>query len=296
MTEPHAKRRALILREHPSVCDLFGTEPSTKFIAVMLVMVQIACAVMSTQLTWPMYLFTVYAIGATASQALFLVNHELCHDLVFSRHRRNVWFGYFVNLPTVFPYTASFRTYHIDHHRHLGHEGLDVDLPTRRESAMFGTLFGRLAWLSVQVIAYSVRPLLVNPKAVTPDVVANACVQAGFNLALYAVAGPRPFAYLLACTVVSGGLHPSATHFLSEHTAGALDSPLDTFSYYGAINRVTLNVGYHVEHHDFTKIPWSRLPELKRRLPEHYDLPAYASWTQPFAHFLWGAPRRMRRY
>eukprot|EP00121_Abeoforma_whisleri_P010500 Awhi_evm1s9685 len=40
--------------------------------------------------------------------------------------------------------------------------------------------------------------------------------------------------------------------------------PPHTYSYYGWLNDLTLNVGYHVEHHDFSQIPWTKLPELKR--------------------------------
>jgi sphingolipid delta-4 desaturase len=44
---------------------------------------------------------------------------------------------------------------------------------------------------------------------------------------------------------------------------------------------ITFNVGYHNEHHDFPRIPGSRLPLLKKMAPEYYDnLPSYNSWTK----------------
>jgi sphingolipid delta-4 desaturase len=61
----------------------------------------------------------------------------------------------------------------------------------------------------------------------------------------------------------------------------------ETNSYYGWLNRIALNVGYHNEHHDFPSIPWNHLPDLKRAAPEAYDtLGSHASWSKLLWQFL----------
>ena len=91
--------------------------------------------------------------------------------------------------------------------------------------------------------------------------------------------GPNALLYLFASFWFSvGGLHPLGGR--ADPGAFHPDPDQETLDYYGALNLVALNIGYHNEHHDFPDVPWRRLPELKRMAPEFYNgLKTHKSWS-----------------
>lgn len=76
----------------------------------------------------------------------------------------------------------------------------------------------------------------------------------------------------------------------------------ETYSYYGPLNLVTFNVGYHNEHHDFPYVAWSKLPELRKMAPDFYDhLATYDSWSKVIYDYImrddispWSRTKRMK--
>jgi sphingolipid 4-desaturase/C4-monooxygenase len=115
---------------------------------------------------------------------------------------------------------------------------------------------------------------------------ANLAVQLTFDYFLVHTFGIRPIFYLLFSSFFAGSLHPCAGHFIAEHYLWD-GLPQETYSYYGPLNILAYNVGYHNEHHDFPSVPWTRLPTLRALAPEYYDtIPSHPSWPMVIVNFI----------
>lgn len=302
--EPHATRRDIIQKAHPEVKKLFGPDPRAKYWCFATVMLQIICACYCARAStsWLQFCVIGYVIGGTCNHSLTLAIHEMSHNLFFKSAKYNVYFSYVANWPLVIPYSASFKKYHLEHHRYQGVDGVDTDVPTAFEGFFFTSPFRKFLWVLFQPFFYAIRPLVVNPKPLEGKDFLNILTQATFLLALYRVGGPGALGYLLFSTFFGLGMHPCAGHFISEHYTNIASSdgvhktghspirsdgvekgdklyPDETFSYRGILNLVSYNVGYHVAHHDFPYVPGSRLREVEKLAPEYYEhLPSTKSW------------------
>jgi len=70
----------------------------------------------------------------------------------------------------------------------------------------------------------------------------------------------------------------------------------DTFSYYGPMNSILYNGGYHVEHHDFPRIPYRKLPVLRKMCAEYYDtIPHHMSYFEVMFRFIFNHPGLYQR-
>ena len=285
--EPHKERTRSLLRNHPEVRTLIGRNPYSFLLILGVVIFQTSIAVALRDQPWWLALAAGYLIGAFASHSLFVLIHECAHNLVFRSRAGNILAGIVADLPNVVPSSVSFRSYHLKHHSFQGDYDLDADLPSRWEARLIGSsMAGKALWLLLFPVFQALRPpRLREIRFATPWTFVNWAAVFGYDALLIALAGPGAFLYLCFSFLFSIGLHPLGARWIQEHYLTS--PPQETYSYYGALNIVALNVGYHNEHHDLPSVPWNRLPRLRALAPELYDgLVWHRSWAGLLWHFL----------
>ncbi|WFD03103.1 hypothetical protein MOBT1_001792 [Malassezia obtusa] len=290
--EPHRTRRMAILKAHPEVKKLMGHEPLTKYVVMSVALLQVGLALTMYAfgihpLDWR-FLLTAYVIGGTANQHIFLAIHEITHNLAFKSIRANRILAIIANLPIGIPYAMMFKPYHIEHHKHLGEDGIDTDMPTTVELYCLNNVLGKAFFATFQLLFYALRPGFVRVQKLTGWHILNISMQLLFDAVLFEACGRSwtPLLYLLESSFFAGSLHPMAGHFIAEHYMFS-NIEQETWSYYGPLNILLYNVGYHNEHHDFPSVPWTRLPALHKIASEFYTvLPYHTSWTMVILEFI----------
>jgi sphingolipid delta-4 desaturase len=286
-SEPHRIRTKEILKSHPHVRKLIGKNPMTIFAIIGLVAFQVTGAILLAHQPWWLIFVAAYFLGAFADHSLFVMIHECAHRLLFKSPEANRWAGMLANMPQIFPSSVSFERYHIKHHSFQGIHELDADLPNRWEAKLINNYFiGKVIWLLFYPLFQVFRiSRLKEIKPFDKWVAANWTVQILFTFAICFFLGPKAFVFLLASFFFSVGLHPLGARWIQEHYL--THGEQETYSYYGGLNLVAFNVGYHNEHHDFPSVPWNKLPQIKNTAPAYYDsLSSHRSWTKLFFRFL----------
>ncbi len=279
--EPHIQRTKEIIRKYPEIKKLMGRNPNTFYYTFGIVAMQLGIAFfLRDQACW-VVLIAAYCVGAFANHALFVLMHEFTHNMVFKNRTANLWGGILCDLPNAFPTSVSFRKYHLKHHAFQGHYEIDADLPSEWEAKLIGSNFlGKSLWLALFPVFTGLRtPRLKEIQFANKWVFINIISVVVVNLAVYYFIGWMGLLYMAASFSFSIGLHPLGARWIQEHFMVA--PPQETYSYYGILNKVAFNVGYHNEHHDFSYVPWNNLPKIRAIAPEYYDTLVYhTSWTK----------------
>ncbi|KAF9515137.1 hypothetical protein BS47DRAFT_1376351 [Hydnum rufescens UP504] len=286
--EPHRSRRMAILKAHPEVTKLMGYEPLTKWIVLVVITLQIGVAYLlrNTHPSTLIYLLLAYVIGGTANHNLFLAIHEITHNLAFKGVKSNKIFAIVANFPIGLPFAMMFKPYHLEHHKQLGEDGVDTDLPTRFEALLLRNVAGKAFFATFQLLFYAIRPGFLRSQKLTVWHFLNIGAQIAFDLLVVRTMGKGVLVYFIMSSLFAGSLHPCAGHFIGEHYLWD-GQEQETYSYYGPLNILAYNVGYHNEHHDFPSIPWTRLPKLRALAPEIYDaIPSHPSWPMIIFNFI----------
>jgi len=275
--EWHAERRKAILRAHPEVKSLYGRDRATALWIAGVAALQIALTFFAGHLSWPAMLAFAYFIGAFPAHALGVLVHEAGHNLVFRSTAANKLLAIAANVPLGAPAAIEFRAQHALHHRHLGDaDGKDTQAPTRHEARVVKSGVAKLVSFTLGRFYFKSRP--ANHVAFDRFMAINWIACIAYGIVVLWLGGPKAFCFGLVAGLAAFGPHTTGARRLSEHLTARRGQP--TNSYYGILNRISFDVGYHVEHHDFPNIPWRRMRALKKMAPEFYN-PLYAvrSWT-----------------
>ncbi|KAI8379868.1 fatty acid desaturase-domain-containing protein [Choanephora cucurbitarum] len=293
MDEPHLKRKhAMSLKYKDRIQNLYGSDIRSLWIATVINVVQFSLAYFfGTQKTnhWSTFFLATYCVGGTATGIAGVLIHEACHNLITGSSVGDRLAGLYINAILPVPIAQSFRRYHIQHHTWQGVEGMDPDLPLNWEKNLIqGNSLKKVLWILIYPVMYVVRGLVIQQKrGHSPKKWEwiNLSFILIIDLLVYLVCGPKGLLYLLLSLWFGYSLHPGAAHFIQEHFT--FDDGQETYSYYGFLNIPFMNIGYHNEHHDFQKIPWSKLPALRALASEYYDTLSYhTSWLKVHWKFI----------
>jgi sphingolipid delta-4 desaturase len=286
--EPHRARTRQILNAHPEVRELIGRNPMTFVWILGCVGFQIGMAFLLREQSWWWVVAAAWFIGAFPSHTLFVCIHEAAHNLIFKTRIGNVFAAIVANLPSILPSAVTFRNHHLKHHAFQGIHELDADIPDYWEARLLRNYFiGKVVWLLLFPVFQIIRTFRCMEIAVIDrDVVLNIICQFAFDALFIYFFGWHALGYLALSFWFSIGFHPLGARWVQEHYL-VLDQNQETYSYYGPLNGINMNVGYHNEHHDLPSIPWNNLPKLKAAAPEFYDnLLAHTSYFKLFFTFL----------
>ena len=144
--------------------------------------------------------------------------------------------------------------------------------------------------------------MFILPKPIHHLEIINLIIALTFDGLMYYFFGGKTALYFIISTFLGLSIHPISGHFIAEHYV--FNEGYETYSYYGPLNAITYNVGYHNERkkinrfvftikyqlildHDFPYIPGRNLPKLRQIAPEYYNnLPSYSSWTKVLYDFV----------
>ena len=282
--QPHPGRARAIIKAHPEVRQLMVRNPWTALIAVSIVAMQTAIAFGMGQLGfgyWWLSLVIAFCVGAFGNHANYVIIHDATHNLIFRSPGWNKMVALIADLPNLAPGAMGFRVYHLKHHSHQGDYEWDADLANHWEARLVGNSWYRKAiWLMLFPFFQVTRPPRLKAiKMWDRWFSINLACAVAYDVAIVYFCGWAGFLYLVFAFLFSIGLHPVGARWIQEHYTYDFDQ--ETFSYYGPINMVALNMGYHNEHHDLPSIPWNNLPKLRAMAPEFYsNLKFHSSWSR----------------
>eukprot|EP01100_Stratorugosa_tubuloviscum_P009319 TRINITY_DN38_c3_g1_i1.p1 TRINITY_DN38_c3_g1~~TRINITY_DN38_c3_g1_i1.p1 ORF type:complete len:336 (+),score=130.66 TRINITY_DN38_c3_g1_i1:112-1119(+) len=266
----HAKRREILKKTHPEIEKLRSYDIGIAIWTVLLFLSMTFLSWLFSESSWFLVISVSYIIGASIDHALWVLIHELTHNTAFQSKSANKLFLIIANIAHLFPSGFSFRHFHRQHHSNLNEIYADPDVPCELEARIFSkNSFTKIIWLFVYPILTILRSNRYKQDFMDRWFILNWIVNAIYSFTIFHFFGIKAISFLVIASFFCIGLHPLGARWIAEHFAVSPNQ--ETYSYYGFINKIAFNIGYHNEHHDLPWVPASRLPELRAIAPELYD-------------------------
>jgi sphingolipid delta-4 desaturase len=288
----HAKRRREMLAKYPQMEKLFRTKVDDIWNGIILILLGSLQALTAYYCAnYPFWLTVLLAstVGAFAAHGIQALTHEMCHSVGKSGGRVKI-FGVGVGnictraacATTNFPWSMYYEQYHTKHHSYTGTQpdadGIILFRSWHQPPLSFfkDTTVGKILWTAIfSVLIYP--SFCIHKKLLDtahPPSVNYEGVAVAFQLFIYMFGGGSyglVYLHLSAAFSLGALCHPYWGFWLIQHMPNKDGTQL-TLSYTGSRLWHILNFGelYHVEHHDFPRIPWTRLHLCQEIAPEYY--------------------------
>ncbi|CAF0929044.1 unnamed protein product [Rotaria sordida] len=155
--------------------------------------------------------------------------------------------GHDWHINTSISISITLKKYHLDHHRFQGHIIYDTDISTHLEIFLFSSRFGKLIFLIIIPFLYSCRSIFILSNTIHYVELINLIIVFIFNSLIFSFFfNIKTSLYFLLSTIFGFSLHSISGHFIAEYYV--FKQGYETYSYYGPLNAITYNVGYHNEH------------------------------------------------
>jgi sphingolipid delta-4 desaturase len=291
--EWHTRRRRMILSTHPEIRNLTSLPADFYFMltsALLLLHLGVGATIAVYAHTSTAWFWTI-VLAATIGAFFTFVLQQLAHEL---SHVKRSWQQMMPALLTdvIFGSTGPgfaiyYFKFHIPHHAKTGDEG-DPDLTYHAEWAdpprwLARSRLTRFIWLTVfglftievffleRWLGLVPRPRMsIRNKRFMLMLLGKYSFMA---LTLW-LGGLWCFVYFRLAAGFSLGAfaHPYGGFWLMQHAATVRNGFQPTVSYSGSRIWHWLNLGelYHLEHHDFPWVPFTKIEAVRRIAPEYY--------------------------
>jgi len=231
-------------------------------------------------------LLNAYVVGGFFCHTLHCCIHDFMHFCGGCNMTINKVLAVICNIPMGLPSAISFGKYHADHHNFLNETRRDPDLPLPWESKLsYDYPFYKYVFYAIIEFFYALRPIFMHNPSMRMDEALNYIFIFTSDYLIYHYWGLGAFLYIIISGCSSIGPHPAAIHIIAEHYEFIKGQ--ETYDYIGWWNIPNLNLGYHLEHHDFPTCPWWNLRKIREIAPEYYEyLPYHTNYWKVLKNFL----------